>query len=224
MAVEATKEMAFHCFDALEVYLTSGEHLAAPDSVPTTRCCIFVSWHRNGRLAGCKGTTSAPRPLNELLGYFAIDRYVGRCVAFNLRICWCAHGISFWSPRSATNDSRFNPLKAKDIPLLDCSVSILHSFDRADSVYDWTVGTHGITIRFKANGRRYSAVYLPYVASEQGWTREETIESLVRKAGYRGKVDEDLLASIEVERHQASKIECTYHEWRTSKQPDTRAE
>ena len=51
---------------------------------------------------------------------------------------------------------------------------------------DWVLGTHGIRISFIHHGRRYGATYLPDVAVEQGWTKEETVESLMRKAGWDG--------------------------------------
>lgn len=53
---------------------------------------------------------------------------------------------------------------------------------------DWNLGTHGIRISFVHRGRRYGATYLPDVAVEQGWTKEETIESLMQKAGWDGGV------------------------------------
>jgi len=71
---------------------------------------------------------------------------------------------------------------------------------------DWEVGVHGIRISFVypvggkggesrwglggggfARERRYGACYLPDVAVEQGWDREETIISLMRKAGWSGR-------------------------------------
>jgi hypothetical protein len=51
---------------------------------------------------------------------------------------------------------------------------------------DWTLGTHGLRISFVHRGRRYGATYLPDVPVEQGWTKEETVESLMRKAGWDG--------------------------------------
>lgn len=53
---------------------------------------------------------------------------------------------------------------------------------------DWVLGTHGLRISFVHRGRRYGATYLPDVAVEQGWTKEETVESLMRKAGWDGGV------------------------------------
>ena len=51
---------------------------------------------------------------------------------------------------------------------------------------DWTLGTHGLRISFSHNNRRYNSTYLPDVATEQGWTKEETVLSLMRKAGWSG--------------------------------------
>jgi hypothetical protein len=51
---------------------------------------------------------------------------------------------------------------------------------------DWELGTHGLRISFVYRNRRHGATYLPDVAPEQGWTKEETVESLMRKAGWDG--------------------------------------
>lgn len=51
---------------------------------------------------------------------------------------------------------------------------------------DWILGSHGIRISFIHRGRRFGATYLPDVPVEQGWTKEETVESLMRKAGWEG--------------------------------------
>lgn len=53
---------------------------------------------------------------------------------------------------------------------------------------DWDVGKHGIVIDAQLKGREYSATFLPEVAAEENWSREETLKHLVRKAGYRGKL------------------------------------
>lgn len=52
---------------------------------------------------------------------------------------------------------------------------------------DWELGVHGIRISFYARNRRYGACYLPDVAVEQGWDKEETVVSLMRKAGWGGR-------------------------------------
>ena len=55
---------------------------------------------------------------------------------------------------------------------------------------DWTVGVHGIRISFTNQSRRYGSTYLPDVAKEQGWTKEEALISLMRKAGWNGRSGE----------------------------------
>lgn len=41
-------------------------------------------------------------------------------------------------------------------------------------------------ISFNVGSKRYGATYLPSVAVEQGWTKEEAVTSLMRKAGWNG--------------------------------------
>lgn len=73
---------------------------------------------------------------------------------------------------------------------------------------DWTVGQHGIHITFyypptshstisdyhrpsdssSSSSHRYTGTYLPEVIPAQKWSKEEAVLSLIRKAGYRGRV------------------------------------
>jgi AMME syndrome candidate gene 1 protein len=68
------------------------------------------------------------------------------------------------------------------------SVSLLINFEICADPLDWTPGVHGIRISFpqpqNPSRRRLSATYLPDVCTEQGWTKDECLESLMRKAGY----------------------------------------
>lgn len=86
----------------------------------------------------------------------------------------------------AFDDTRFNPIPQSLLPSLSCSLTLLGTFEPCTDALDWTLGTHGIRISFIHRGRRYGATYLPDVAVEQGWTKEETVESLMRKAGWDG--------------------------------------
>jgi AMMECR1 domain-containing protein len=63
----------------------------------------------------------------------------------------------------------------------------LVDFETASGPLDWVIGVHGIRISFKDNGKHRSATYLPEISLEQGWTKEETLDSLMHKAGYYGK-------------------------------------
>lgn len=124
-------------------------------------------------------------------------------------------------------------------------MSFLTDFEDAQSYLDWEVGTHGIRISFPhpslipstttsseapspigspspvglRERHQFSATYLPNVAPEQGWDREETIDSAIRKAGWDGQITDDLRRNLNVRRYQSRK--CTvgwgeYVEWRTA--------
>lgn len=88
-------------------------------------------------------------------------------------------------------------------------VSLLTHFEDADDALDWEFGTHGIRISFSVSSRRYSATYLPDVPPEHFVSKEQTLESLVRKAGYTGSKNWSEL-QIKLVRYQSSKAEIGY--------------
>jgi len=80
---------------------------------------------------------------------------------------------------SAANDPRFPPLKIEELKDLDVEVSILSPRRDIDSWREIDISRHGVVL--SKNGRH--AVFLPQVAREQGWNREEMLSHLARKAG-----------------------------------------
>lgn len=94
------------------------------------------------------------------------------------------------------------------MPTLAVSVTLLTDFEPAAHTLDWVLGTHGIRIAFSDRGRRYGATYLPDVAVEQGWSKEEAVGSLMRKAGWRGRSEAWQESGIEVKctRYQGKKF------------------
>jgi len=105
------------------------------------------------------------------------------------------------------------------------SVSLLLDFETCDDPLDWVRGTHGIRIVFPhpQSRRRLSATYLPDVCTDQGWTKEECLESLMRKAGYDPSFQHRLLGGggknnsgwqnvqgLKVERYRALKGKVSY--------------
>ncbi|KAJ9641219.1 hypothetical protein H2204_002897 [Knufia peltigerae] len=133
--------------------------LSVTDSFP-----LFVTWNtisKSGHksLRGCIGTFEA-QPL--------------------------ASGLSTYALTSAFDDTRFSPIPASLLPTLSCSLTLLADFEPCSDALDWTLGTHGLRISFTHRSRRHGATYLPDVAVEQGWTKEETVESLMKKAGWDG--------------------------------------
>ena len=89
------------------------------------------------------------------------------------------------------------------------------AFTPCSDPLDWDLGTHGIRATFVYHGKRYSATYLPDVAVEQGWSKEETIVSLMRKAGWTGRSSEwKKVSNLRCERYQGKKASIGYPVWR----------
>ncbi len=95
--------------------------------------------------------------------------------------------------------------------LTQISLTLLTNFEYAKDPLDWEIGKHGIRIFFKIHGMRYSATYLPDVMPEQGWTKEEALDSLVEKAGASG--DWKTL-NIKLQRYQGQKSKINYLQYK----------
>lgn len=80
---------------------------------------------------------------------------------------------------AAMNDYRFNPVRGAELPNITVDVSILSPIRGIPNLEAFKLGQHGIIL--SKGGAR--AVFLPEVATEQGWTKEETLAYLSRKAG-----------------------------------------
>lgn len=120
---------------------------------------------------------------------------------------------------SAFEDVRFQPIPASLLPSLSCHVTLLTNFSVPNKdPMDWTLGKHGLRISFTQHGRRFGSTYLPDVAREQDWTKEETLISLMRKAGWNGsssswqKVWRD--GRGELVTYEGKQVGLHYDEWR----------
>jgi AmmeMemoRadiSam system protein A len=82
---------------------------------------------------------------------------------------------------SAAHDPRFPKLKLSELDELEVEVSALSPTHRVPNASSIRVGEHGVVL--SKSGR--SAVYLPQVATEQGWDRDTMLDHLARKAGLR---------------------------------------
>ncbi|AEO59917.1 hypothetical protein MYCTH_2308596 [Thermothelomyces thermophilus ATCC 42464] len=167
---------------------------AAAAASQITESPLFVTWNtvssRAGgghSLRGCIGTFE-PQELDE--------------------------GLSSYALISALQDTRFRPVAARELPSLEVAVTLLTDFEDAADPMDWELGTHGLRISFHHHGRRYGATYLPDVAVEQGWTKEETLVSLMRKAGWVGKKDRWTEIQLNVVRYQGKKESLGYAEFK----------
>ena len=58
-----------------------------------------------------------------------------------------------------------------------------------------------------------TATYLPEVPPEQGWDKIETIDSLLRKGGFKGAVTPQVRQSIRLVRYQSEKMTVGYSDY-----------
>ncbi|XP_020085537.1 uncharacterized protein At2g38710-like isoform X3 [Ananas comosus] len=198
---------------------------------------LFVTWKKatsggEPRLRGCIGTLEGRRLIN---------------------------GFRDYALTSALKDRRFPPIQAKELPYLECTVSILTNYETALHFLDWEcrrgnsplatlpafydpmgnigvefqkseilmstssaslsfcthIGKHGLIIEFTdpdCNIRR-SATYLPEIAAQEGWTKIETIDSLMNKAGYYGFINESLRKKLHVTRYESTLYTMHYSDY-----------
>lgn len=185
---------------------------------PEARFPLFVTWDKaHPASSSTTTTTTDPSPdwhLRGCIGTFAADDPLTTSLAEYATI-------------AALHDTRFSPITRAELPALRCAVTLLTNFEPCAAWDDWDVGVHGIKIKFRTAGARgasssYSGTYLPSVAAEQGWSKEETLLSLMRKAGWRGPRDQWLALAadadcMQVERYRGDKEEvefAEYEQWR----------
>ena len=143
---KALKEIAFNSIrDSLD-----GKPIAQPtltsDLLPlTSKCGAFVSLHKHGHLRGCIGHFGEDYPLHEIVAEMA------RAAAFE--------------------DPRFMPVTRDELNDLDIEISVLTPMRRIQSLEEFELHRHGIYIK---KGYR-SGTFLPQVADEVNWTKEEFV-------------------------------------------------
>ncbi len=132
----------------------------APPDPPTDdpafaqRRACFVTLHKEGMLRGCIGTLEATQPLGEAVVSAAAS--------------------------AATRDPRFLPVQASEVADLHIEISVLSPMREVADPEEIICGTHGVLV--EQDGR--SGVFLPQVATEQGWDRETMLTELcAHKAG-----------------------------------------
>jgi len=182
------KKLCKFCFDILLHNLDKNHpNPNFPSEFSNQNYPLFVTWSigKEKELRGCIGT-------------FLNDKLENNLPKFALK--------------SAFNDYRFSPIQLNEVKNLNCGISLLTNFEDASNPIDWEVGKHGIEIHFEKNGESYGATYLPNVASDYDWDQKTTLMHLIRKAGFRGKLD-DVYDGIKVKRYQAIKEILSYEEY-----------
>lgn len=114
---------------------------------------VFVTLKKYGSLRGCIGHLIPKVPLFQ--------------------------GVIENTINSSARDVRFSPVEAKEVTDITIEISVLSKPRRIPESDRFIVGKEGILIRKGP----CSAVFLPQVAEEQGWDRDETLCHLCQKAG-----------------------------------------
>lgn len=114
----------------------------------------FVTLKKQGDLRGCIGRFTSDIPLYLLIQELTIS--------------------------SATQDNRFDPVSPGEINKLEIEISVLTPMQKIKSIHEIELGRHGIYIKKDWN----AGTFLPQVATETGWSKEEFLGHCARdKAG-----------------------------------------
>lgn len=114
----------------------------------------FVTLKKDGALRGCIGRFTANIPLYQVIQEMAVA--------------------------SSTQDNRFSPVKPEELGKLEIEISVLTPMRKVTDISEIRLGRDGIYIK-KGN---LAGTFLPQVATETGWTKEEFLGHCARdKAG-----------------------------------------
>ncbi|MDD5282407.1 MAG: AmmeMemoRadiSam system protein B [Candidatus Omnitrophica bacterium] len=142
--------------DSIKTYLQTGKKLELNevDPVLMQEMGAFVTLNKHGELRGCIGNLSGTQPLYLTVRDMAVE--------------------------AAMDDPRFSALSLPELKDVSIEISVLSPLKKVDSADKIIMGKHGVLVR---KGYQ-SGVFLPQVATETGWSKEEFLNNLcVQKAG-----------------------------------------
>jgi len=142
--------------NAIETYLKTGvkPEIKEEDPLLLSKMGAFVTLHSGGELRGCIGNLIGKQPLVLTVRDMAVE--------------------------SAVGDPRFSALELSELKNVEIEISALSPMERVNSADDIELGRHGVMVK---HGFR-SGVFLPQVATETGWSKEEFLGQLCyQKAG-----------------------------------------
>ena len=114
----------------------------------------FVTITKHGALRGCIGNIIGQEPLYETVRDMAVA--------------------------AASQDPRFTPVTAAELKDIDVEISVLSKPRRVKDASEIQLGKHGVIV----SRGDHQGVFLPQVADETGWSKEEFLSELCsQKAG-----------------------------------------
>lgn len=114
---------------------------------------VFVTLRKRGELRGCIGTLVPTGDLTRVVSEYAL--------------------------RAALEDPRFLPLEEGDLPECEIEISALTAPQEISRPEEVEIGRDGLIIEMR--GRR--GLLLPQVATQWGFSREQFLVEVARKAG-----------------------------------------
>jgi len=142
--------------NSIETYLKTNKKLELSETDPLLmkKMGAFVTLNERGELRGCIGNLIGAQPLYLTVRDMAVEAAVG--------------------------DPRFPSVDLSELKDIDIEISVLSPMERVDSADKIQLGVHGVLIKRGFN----SGVFLPQVATETGWSKEEFLSTLcAHKAG-----------------------------------------
>lgn len=136
--------------DTIDSYLSTGEKpdLDIKDNNLNLELGGFVTLHEKGSLRGCIGKMVGDGPFYRTVMDMAIS--------------------------AAFHDPRFSQVRMGEMDDIDIEISALSVMEKINDPSEIVMGKHGVMVKM---GSR-SGVYLPQVAKETNWSRDEFMDSL----------------------------------------------
>ncbi|MFA5345193.1 MAG: AmmeMemoRadiSam system protein B [Candidatus Omnitrophota bacterium] len=141
---------------AIETYLKDAKLPQISETNPVFKKTMgaFVTLNKDGELRGCIGNLIGAKPLYLTVQEMAVE--------------------------AATGDPRFSAVTLPELKNIEIEISVLSPMEKISDPGLIKLGVHGVLVR---QGYR-SGVFLPQVATETGWSKEEFMSSLcAHKAG-----------------------------------------
>lgn len=149
------KELLKIARETVETYVKTGKKppVKTASKPLLDKGAAFVTLKKHGDLRGCIGDILAHQPL--------VDSIQGNAV------------------NAAVNDTRFDPVQPGELAEIDIEISVLTPMTPVTDWKEIVVGQDGLLLTRGVN----RGVFLPQVPTEQGWTLQQYLDNLARKAG-----------------------------------------
>ncbi len=171
---EQKKKLLKIARETLETYIKEGRRLNFKEDDPALleHCGAFVTL-RNfipNRARSGSGTKSKPQDEESLRGC------IGHIVS-NEPLYKTVRDMAI---ASSTEDPRFPPVTANELKDIKIEISVLSQPKKIKDIKEFELGKHGVIVQKGFN----QGVFLPQVATETGWKKEEFLSCLCsHKAG-----------------------------------------